>query len=97
MSYIFGEHPFEKFLKLQAARQRAQKSKGGGGKTEKEKSRGRDEMKWNSLIVNDIFKHFSATSFKETVVFLLQSRVFTFSNVKCSGNTARLQLILVMP
>lgn len=25
MSYIFGEHPFEKFLKLQAERQRAQK------------------------------------------------------------------------
>lgn len=58
MSYIFGEHPFEKFLKLQAERQRAQKRRErnrGGGKIEKRKSRRRDEMKWNSLIVNDIF------------------------------------------
>lgn len=47
MSYIFGEHPFEKFLKLEAERQRAQKrreSKKGGGKTER-KERVEGEMR----------------------------------------------------
>lgn len=45
-------------------------------------------MKWNSLIVMTYSNIFSATSLKDTVAFSLENLVFTFLNVKCSGNTA---------